>query len=464
MKKKQLKLYLYGLLIFICFGCSASYNLKSRPFQRALQSGDVESAFTKLDGIKFLQRKRNKLLYFFEKGKAAFLTKKYRLSNDYFNKADAFISENKRALGGKLLGLVLNPEHETYIGEDFEKVAIHYYKALNYLFLNEFDDALVEAKRINLRLQQINDKYPKGKKNRYTTDAFALNLQGMLYEASGDINNAFIAYRNAIELYIEHEGNYFGTSTPKQLIKDVLRTASFLGFKTDVDRYESLFNTSAEINHQNNGALIVFWENGLVPFKEENFLAFTNVSNGKTKGFVNFFNKDLGLNISVPVSNSNSGNFDISVFNIAFPKHIPRTPVYNQATITKDSSNLYVFEMAENLEVIAVQTLRDRALRDVAKTALRLGIKKVSEYVLKNQNNDLGNILGVFNALTEGADTRNWQSLPKAIHYSRIPLEKGENTFTIEIKGANETTTTKQIKINGNGNIIFDCISTLQSL
>mgnify|MGYP000754481450 CR=1 FL=1 len=63
---------------------------------------------------------------------------------------------------------------------DFEKVTIHYYKALNYIFLNKLDEALVEAKRINLQLQQLNDKYPAGQKNRYTSDGFSLNIQGFL--------------------------------------------------------------------------------------------------------------------------------------------------------------------------------------------------------------------------------------------------------------------------------------------
>ena len=89
-----------------------------------------------------------------------------------------------------------------YAGEDHELVLMHYFKALNFLRMNQFDEALVECRRINNKLNLLNDRYEK-KKNRYRRDAFALNLMGIAYEASGDVNNAFIAYRNAYEAYDE---------------------------------------------------------------------------------------------------------------------------------------------------------------------------------------------------------------------------------------------------------------------
>lgn len=62
---------------------------------------------------------------------------------------------------------------------------INFYKALNYLQLNNMEDALVEVRKINIRLQQLNDKYPDHK-NRYQRDAFAQLLMGLIYDAAGD--------------------------------------------------------------------------------------------------------------------------------------------------------------------------------------------------------------------------------------------------------------------------------------
>ncbi len=464
----SLKITYYAslLVLFLFFNSCASYHIKSQKFQTALQQGNIEKALIDIDANSFLKKKRNLLLYYFEKGKIAYLNGDYKLSNSLLNKADAFIEENKQYLGGKILGVLLNPEKETYTGEDFEKVAIHYYKALNYIFLNKLDEALVEAKRINIKLQEINDKYPEGKKNRYTSDGFALNIQGILYEASGDINNAFISYRNAVDLYLANDGSFFGTPLPEQLKKDVLRTAASLGFTNELYRYQKLLATTYTPKEKNTeGELIIFWENGLIPYKDQTFFNFI-VLPGNKKGIVYIYNEELGITLPIPISigKGKKKEFsDIDIFNVAFPKYVKRNPYFSEATIIKDSITIASFQLAQNYENIAFKTLKDRTLREIGKAAIRLGTKKISEYLLKNEDKDLGAALGIFNALTERADTRNWQSLPHSIYYARIPLKKGENTIFISLKTLNGTLKEEKISIKGRKGIQFKKITTLQS-
>ncbi|MFX8660939.1 hypothetical protein ABTM16_20055, partial [Acinetobacter baumannii] len=82
---------------------------------------------------------------------------------------------------------------QSYMGEDFERFMIHYYKALNYLYLHEPDGARVEARRITLSNNALEDKTRS--KNKYQEDAFSLIVQGLIYELNGEPNNAFISYR-----------------------------------------------------------------------------------------------------------------------------------------------------------------------------------------------------------------------------------------------------------------------------
>ncbi|QTD36789.1 hypothetical protein JL193_11680 [Polaribacter batillariae] len=462
----SLKIIIYNLFVLLFLSsCGSTYNVKSEAFQQELQNGNTQLALEKLDKNKFLKKDRNLLLYYLEKGKVAYLDNDYELSNTFLNKADDFILENKRDVGGKILGTLLNPEQEAYLGEDFEKVAIHYYKALNYTFLNKFDEALVEVRKINLQLQQINEKYPSDQKNRYTTDAFALSLQGMLYESSGNINDAFISYRNAVDLYLKNEGHYFGVDIPNQLKEDLLRTAKHLGFTNEFLRYKKLLNYDYTEKNNSNGEVIIFWENGLIPYKDENNFAFT-ILPGKETGIVTIYNKELNLNIPIPISNKkNKKNkfSDISVFNVAFPKYVARHPYFTDATIKKDSVETYHFQLAQNYEEIAFKTLKDRTLREIGKVALRLAVKKTSEYLVRDKNEDLGALLGIFNSITEGADTRNWQSLPQKIYYTRIPLQKGKNTFTIQLLKNGNTASEKKIEVTGTGNLVFRKISSLNS-
>ena len=74
-----------------------------------------------------------------------------------------------------------------YKPEDFEVILVNFYKAMNYLQMDQMEEALVEVRKINIKLNELNDKYPDYK-NRYQRDAFAHLLMGLIYEASGNYN------------------------------------------------------------------------------------------------------------------------------------------------------------------------------------------------------------------------------------------------------------------------------------
>lgn len=451
--------YIAFSLIFVLMSCS-TYRGKSDAFQQKIQQNDYSGALKTVDQNSFLRKKRNELLFYMEKGKIAYLDDNYLLSNEFFNKADALIEENKRDVGGKILGVLTNPERQFYKGEDFEKVAIHYYKALNYLFLKDIDEALVEAKRITLQLQYLNEKYQEGKKNRYVNDTFALTLQGLLYESSGDQNNAFIAYRNAIDLYLQNGGNYFGVAIPNQLKEDFFRTADFMGFYSEIERYEDLLGISYQRKEEETREAVVFWENGLVPYKDETAFTFSVVP-GSDIGFFSVFNEELDLTIPLPIDYSDDVGLDI--FRVAFPKYVSRQALFRKASIQIDSVE-YPFQLTENYNNIAYKTLKDRTYREIGNVALRLVTKKTSEYLLKSKDELSGNLLGIFNAITEGADTRNWQSLPEHIHYSRVPVKQGKNKLDVVLEDRYNNTTTKSISIQKSGSLVFAKITTPEIL
>ncbi len=52
-------------------------------------------------------------------------------------------------------------------------------------------------------------------------------------------------------------------------------------------------------------------------------------------------------------------------------------------------------------------------------------------------------MVGIFNASTEKADTRNWQTIPHDIYYSRVPLNTGENTVTLKTISSSRATSTQ---------------------
>src|SRR5438445_12309675 len=107
-----------------------------------------------------------------------------------------------------------------YEGEDFEKVLLNVFMALNYVHLGQWDDALVEARKVDHKLTVLADRNQK--RMTYTKDALARYLSGILYEATGDLSNAFVAYRLALEAFEDYRKNY-STAVPDPVLQDLMR-------------------------------------------------------------------------------------------------------------------------------------------------------------------------------------------------------------------------------------------------
>jgi hypothetical protein len=462
------------VMVLFLFGC-ASYNDKIAAYYQQIAAGNYTGAVKELDKNKLLQKPRNKLLFLMEKGKASHLAGDYENSNRYFNEADQLLENGMAGAMDAVVGTLVNPMAQSYKGEDFEKFMIHYYKALNYVYLNLSEDAIVEARRISLQTQEQGDKF-NDKESRYSKDAFSLMLQGLIYEHDGAINDAFIAYRNAAEVYLNSKDQtYYGVQMPEALKRDLLRMADLNGFTDELGRFETLFGMKYKPQPaQEGGELIFFWENGLAPVKQQEELFFSLIkgSNG------DLFFTNLGGTIIIPFNHSYSnGNFNLNgleSLRATYPKYQARSPYYSSATLSNGTETLS-FEKAEDINELAFKTLDQRFMKEMGKVLTRLAVKKSAEYVLRQsakgngkdgKDNSLLEGLGIgmqlYSLLSEKADTRNWQSLPANISYTRIPLKKGINTITLNLKAASGNEESKTVEITGTGKLQFYNYSTLR--
>lgn len=434
---------LYGaafmLLLFVVQSCG-TYNTKTADIENQLVTGRFNEASKAIDDNKFLNKQRNRLLYLFEKGKMEHLAGNYAASNKLLEQAYILIDDRIKANAGQTIAAKFtNPMAEPYKGEDFEKVTIHYYMALNYFFLGQPNEALVEAKRINIKLLQLNEKY-NSNKNKYTRDAFSQILQGILYEATGDINNAFIAYRNAEEIYTGSDGVYFGVTLPEQLKKDLIRTSRQLGFTQEYNAYIKKYNVTAQkaTSLPPAGEAIVFWENGLAPAKDQIIIT---ASGGGHFFYGTYMDGNIQQDILIPIP---FGTKTGSINAIAIPKYRTRESYYSKAALIVNGKE-QLFEEAQNFNSIARQCLKDRMLRETVDLIVRFAAKKGGSALLaaiakEAMGDDAENLVRLgadaAGALTEKADTRNWQSLPATISYTRVPLQEGtENKFIIKKYG-----------------------------
>lgn len=443
--KRNKTIYCLLAIALVVTSC-ATYYQKNENLIQAVYKGDLEAANKILEDPKLEKKKKDILLYYFNRGTVYWMMGNFDESNKYFQKADYYIEDYQKNYAAKALSFISNPKVEPYPGEGFEHILVHYYTTLNYAQKGDYDAALVECKRMDLKLQKITDTH-KGK-NKYKRDAFVQNLMGMIYDAQHDYNAAFVAYRNALEIYQDDYTKMFSFSAPLQLKKDLIRTAYLTGFTEEARKYEQDFNLKYQKEEAGNGALVFFWNNGLGPVKDQWSINFAIVPAGN--GWVNFVNTDLGLVIPFYAGDDQSNSLaSLKIIRVAFPKYVSRVPMFNTGTYTVDSNKVSgKFELAENVDAIAYKSLDDRMLKELSEALLRLALKQLAEQQARKQNEGLGAAISIINAISEQADTRNWQLLPYSINYTRVSLPPGEHNFVLKATGDNNAMDTVSFNYN----------------
>ncbi|MEP1095767.1 MAG: hypothetical protein ABJG78_11700 [Cyclobacteriaceae bacterium] len=457
-----MKLYRFIIVPLLVLSSCSSYYEFNYEFNKNFENGNLQAAQDVLDQNKKIERSKTRFLYYANRGVVSHLLGNYEESNNWLEQAYIFGEDHRKNYLNVAGSYLLNPNLIVYPGEDHEHLMLLYYKSLNYLKMSQFDKALIECRRLNNRLFELGDKYTG--KNKYQKDAFIHNLMGIIYDASGDYNNAFIAYRNSLEIYEAEYSEMFSLDAPDQLKEDLMRTAMLAGFPEDLDRYEEKFGYEYEYSPSDGGELVFFWHNGLAPIKDQWSLTFVAIDGGG--GTVFFENEDLGLNFPF-IYDFGDGDDDVSITDlsgtrVAFPKYVEREPYFNYGDL-EVNGDYYTLEKGEDINAIAFKTLNERMLAELGKGLLRVALKKAIEKQVRKENETLGFLVGAFNMASEQADTRNWQTLPHSIHYARAPLKEGENSVEIYTDGPRSEASEKFTFIGKKGVTQFHSYQSLES-
>ena len=458
------KLFLILSVLFAAISC-ATYYQSNYSFNEEFEKGELDKALSTLRAHPSEAAGKRQFLFDVNNGLLLSLLGRYEESNEYFEKAYVFGEDYHINYLNEVGSYLTNPNFTQYRGEDHEHLMLLYFKALNYLKLGKREDALVECRRLNIRLQQLTDRYESD--NKYRKDAFIHTLMGIIYDADKDFNNAFIAYRNAVEVYQNDFTRLFNVNTPEQLKLDLLRTAKLSGMEDEYEAYKSRFGMEDYQASDSAGSdLVFFWHNGLSPVKAEWGIDFFVT---RRDNYIVFTNAELGMNFPF-----NAGGYDekerkglasLEVFRVAFPKSVER-PVYFEKASVSLRGQAHPLQLLEDVNKIAFKCLDERMILELSKALIRVALKKLEEYELKKNDKTqaIGTVLGIINAITEKADTRNWQTLPHTIYYSRVPLREGANDIvftTTDNQGRSQDHNfTYRVK---KGETLFHTFSSLES-
>ena len=419
------------IVAWLSISC-ATFHERNHQFNYAFARNDIEEAARCIDKLKKPEKKGYRFAYYLDKGVVLHLQDDTETSNLYLEKAFLFGEDYRKTLANEALDATLSPNLSMYYGEAHEHLFVLYYKALNYAIVGNFTSALIEARRLQIRLHQLADRYKS--KRAYKQDAFVHNFIGLLYEASGDINNAFIAYRNAYEAYATDYTSLFGLSVPLQLKKDLLRTAYENGFMDLFEQYKQEMSLSYDptVSSQE-GEVIAFWNNGLGPYKTEREYTFFNTE--FIDGVFYFRNDDLDVLVPLPLSAAGALK-DVDIIRLTLPVYKAQKPVYRSARLLVEEQSTQDFVLGTHLTSIAFQCLRQRTALELTKSLIRAALRTVAQ----SQDENILKVLGVLGSLTESSDTRYWQTLPDAIYYTRLKLPAGAHTLHFQLS-SDETPT-----------------------
>ena len=273
----------------------------------------------------------------------------------------------------------VNDAMRSYLPPPYEQVMLYCFKMLNYLELNDLDGARVEALQLDVFLQQ---KY-KGKE-----PPFARYLSGLVFEANGELSDALIAYRKALQAY-----QVANIKIPQQLQADLLRLTEHQSLKDEHRKFSEAFKldnwiTQAELSKQ--GEIIAIAFSGLVPRKHETSIMAQDPDSGQLH------------RISIPFYEQRQSDVK-SMHLVSLNKH-------------------QTGELFANIEQQANASLNDQMPGIMGRAIARVAVKNKLSDNMSKENQLLGVITNIAGFISEQADTRSWYTLPQEIIIGRMPL------------------------------------------
>ncbi|HEY8270002.1 MAG TPA: hypothetical protein VIG33_03885, partial [Pseudobdellovibrionaceae bacterium] len=375
-------LFLLNLSMISC----ATYQGKVAESRQHLASGQYAEAEKYLEP---LANKENgdQLVYLLDYSVALQMGGKIKESAQALQRADRLAEfQDFTSLSRETGSLLFNQEMVQYKGDSFEKIYINAYAALNYLELNQLDEALVETRRMNEKYNKLNSEDRK----TFEKNVFGKYLSAMIWEANQNWDDAYIAYEETYKL----------DPNISFLEEDLIRSAKRARRMDTYQKWKKAFPHVVEKKEwydKNHGELIIIYEQGWGPRK-----------------------------VQVGGQGIYAGGYNPPVLQ----------PVYNsilqmKATISGDRQ--VASRVVYDVEKAAIETLQDDYAWLVAKRMGSFAAKEIVADQIRQKNEALGSVAWLAMHLAERADLRQWSTLPQTVQLVRVPLKAGE--YNVNLQG-----------------------------
>lgn len=435
----SIRLLAVGGIMVALSGCFSTRNALFVEIDEQASFGDYATAAARVEQQRAeLYGARDRVLYHLDAGMLAFYARDYGTSIQQFNEAEHLIEEFfTRSVSQAAGSFLLNDTVIDYPGEDFENIYLNVFKAIAFIELGDIDAAFVEVRRINNKLNLLEDRN-RGLANslsaadeavvaiepgesEFYNSALARYLSLLMYRAEGDLDGARIDWLEMQEAFALQQ-NLYGFPLPfdARVIeppKSGAARLSVLAFagRAPVKRAETLWVTTLP-----NEVQITYAEestDGLVLPQRYQRFPFPGVEGGYR-------------------------------FKFQVPRMQPRGSLVDRIRVLADGSAVGEVALLENMEQIAVETFRVREPIIFMKTVVRTivkgvlaqeGQRQIENAVLDN-GTPLALALGIIGSIatdvaveaSEVADLRMSRFFPAYTYSGEWELEPGQYRFEVE--------------------------------
>jgi len=443
MEKKYIKkCTLFLAIVLIAASCASTKTNQNQYIESEgyLAQRDYASAAMVIDQAKEKSYKeKDRVLYYLDIGMLYHYAGEYTLSNDALTKAEYGIEELYTKSISKSIGSgLLNDNALDYSGEDYEDIYLNIFKALNYIALDDLEAAMVELRRIDNKLNLLEDK------NKERVEQFnnsGEETQAKLQVVESNFHNDALARLLGMLMY-RFEGSFDDARIDAEKIDEAFFYQSHL-YDFPQPELPALEPENVPVN------FVVF--TGRSPNKvaetyyidsSTDVVYFTKVEQDGTD-----YMKNIAGIEDMYVPGVSSG-FHMK---IQFPRLHLRGSEVTDIKVSIDGER-FDLQMIEDMENIAEKTFLLKQPLIIAKTVTRAIIKGIAKEatqaasgdVIEDQVGGLGGLLlsaalnvatDVAVDATENADLRISQFFPAYAFTGELELEPGTYDIRVEYYG-----------------------------
>jgi len=421
------------LILSIVSGCSSVATKKAfyAPITAELRAHNYETARQQIEQARDKNKyaKKDRLIYFIDAGLANHYAGHYQQSNLKLAEAERAAEELfTKSVSRAVASMLLNDNVLEYAGEDFEVLYTNLIMALNYNALGEYEDAFVEIRRANEKLNVLEQKYVdmarefrmaaeedtsavaidyEAKKVRFFNDAFARYLSLHMYAAEDNADDARIDF---------------------DLLKDAFATQPHI---YDFDMPEVKYHSKDQ------AVLSVVGLTGLAPVKEALNL---RLRTDKQLKLVQIMYDDPEQ------PNAEYSHLPIDVeadyyFKFSIPMMVARPSIVGRINVFANNEPVGHLQLIEDVSKVAIETFEAKKSLIYLRTVARAIAKGLANHKAK-KNADDGGLAGwlkkaaidVVSDVLEDADLRTTQFLPGNIYVGDFEIAPGVYRLRIEFE------------------------------